>query len=83
MKEVTALAFFGQNGEFHSLTDLRGKRYYNLRELMKVVSPIIPYGRYVMKNITLIVDETTLMFFHRNIDAGLTARLPRTLPVTA
>ncbi len=40
-EEVTALPFFGQNGEFNSLTDLSGKCCYNSIELMKVVSPEI------------------------------------------
>ena len=78
-EEVTALAFFGHNGEFNSLTDLEGKSYYKSMELAKVGSPQIPYGRYIMKNITPVAGRTTLRFLHRNIDAGLMAYPPMVL----
>ncbi|MGA9098883.1 MAG: hypothetical protein WB392_08140 [Methanotrichaceae archaeon] len=47
-----ALAFFGLNGEFHSLTDLSGKSYYNSRELVKVVSPQISINIAYRKHTT-------------------------------
>ncbi len=72
-QDITALAYFGQDGEFHSLEDLSGTSYYKSRELLKAVSPEIPYGRYVRNNITLIVGESSLRFFRLNIDAGLIA----------
>ncbi|MFB3764921.1 MAG: hypothetical protein ACE14P_06685 [Methanotrichaceae archaeon] len=78
-EEITALAFFGQNGEFNSLTDLSGKSYYNSIELMRVISPNTSYGRYILRNISLIVGETALTFLDRNIDAGLIAYPPMIL----
>ncbi len=78
-EEVTALAFFGQNGEFNSLTDLNGNSYYKSMELAKIDSPGIHYGRYVIKNITLVVGISTLQFLHRNIDTGLIAFPPMIL----
>lgn len=79
MEEATALAFFGQNGEFNSLTDLNGNSYYKSMELANVDSPGIPYGRYVLRNITLVVGITTLQFLHRNADSGLIAYPPMIL----
>lgn len=79
LEDVTALAFFGQNGEFNSLTDLGGNSYYKSMELERVDSPSIPYGRYVIKNITLVVGMSTLQFLHRNIDTGLIAYPPMIL----
>lgn len=75
-QEVTVLAYFGQDGEFHSLTDLSGTSYYKSMELLRAVSPETPYGRYAMNNITPIVGLTSIRFFHLNIDKGLIAYPP-------
>ncbi len=78
-QEVTTLAYFGQDGELQSLEDLSGISYYKSRELLKAVSPETPYGRYVMRNITLIVGMTSLRFFRMNLDEGLAAYPPMVL----
>jgi hypothetical protein len=70
-QEFTALAYFGQDGAFHSLEDLNGQVLYRSRELLAVTSPGTSFGEYVKHNLTLIEGATTLSFLKRNADQGL------------
>ena len=78
-EEITALAYFDSDGQFHSLQDISGNEYYRSRELLGAVSPATPWGRYVQSNITLQVGRTSLRFLWRNLDSGLNSFPPLVL----
>ncbi len=68
---TTALAYFDNDGIFHSLTDLSGNSFYKSNELLAATSPEASYGSYIRNNITLIVGVTTLSFLKLNLEEGL------------
>lgn len=70
-QEITALAYFDNNGTFHSLADLSGNSYYKSKEILAITSPDTPYGSYIRNNISLIVGVTTLSFLRLNLKEGL------------
>ncbi len=70
-QEITALAYFDNEGIFHSLVDLSGNSFYKSKEFLAITSPDTPYGSYIRNNITLIVGVTTLSFLSLNLDEGL------------
>lgn len=70
-QDVTALAYFDNDGIFHSLVDLSGNSYYKSNEILAITSPDTPYGRYIRNNISLIVGVTTLSFLRLNLKEGL------------
>jgi len=73
---ITALAYFDNEGVFHSLTDLEGNSYYKSRELLAATSPGIAYGSYIRNNITPIVGLTNLSFLRLNLNEGLSPLPP-------
>ncbi|HSD57381.1 MAG TPA: hypothetical protein VLB04_04295 [Methanotrichaceae archaeon] len=75
-QETTALAYFDNEGVFHSLTDLSGNSFYKSNEYLAITSPEISYGSYIRSNITPIVGVTTLSFLRLNLDEGLSPLLP-------
>lgn len=70
-QEITALAYFDNNGVFHSLTDLSGNSFYKSNEFLMATSPETSYGSYIRNNITPIVGVTTLSFLRLNLNEGL------------
>jgi len=72
----SALAFFGEDGAFHALTDMSADLLYQSAELLKLTSPTTPYGRYSKENLTLKVDESTLVFYSMSLDEGMVAGEP-------
>ncbi len=70
-QEITALAYFDNNGTFHSLVNLSGNSLYKSKELLSITSPDTPYGSYIRNNISLIVGVTTLSFLKLNLNEGL------------
>lgn len=79
VQEITALAYFDNEGIFHSLVDLSGNSFYKSKELLAVTSPGTPYGSYIRNNITMIVGVTTLSFLSLNIENGLSPLPPLVL----
>jgi hypothetical protein len=75
-QETTALAYFDNEGVFHSLTDLSGNSLYKSNEYLAITSPKISYGSYIRNNITPIVGVTTLSFLKLNLDDGLSPLPP-------
>ncbi len=75
-QEITALAYFDNDGQFHSLVDISGNSYYRSRELFGIVSPSLSYGRYIRENITMIVGVTSLSFLKLNLNKGLSPLPP-------
>lgn len=76
MPNITAYAYFGQDGEFHALMDLYGFPHYRSQEVMKAISPEVSYGRYRNNNITIREGKTSLSFFRLNTDVGMVAQPP-------
>jgi hypothetical protein len=70
-QEITALAYFDNDGIFHSLVDLKENSYYKSKEILAITSPDTPYGSYIRNNISLIVGVTTLSFIKLNLNEGL------------
>lgn len=70
-QEITALAYFDNDGIFHSLVDLSGNSFYKSKEILTITSPDTPYGSYIRNNISLIVGVTTLSFLKLNLNEGL------------
>jgi hypothetical protein len=75
-QEITALAYFDNEGIFHSLVDLSGNSFYKSEEIMAITSPDTPYGSYIRNNITLTVGVTTLSFLRLNLNEGLSPLPP-------
>jgi hypothetical protein len=75
-QETTALAYFDNEGVFHSLTDLSGNSLYKSNEYLVITSPEIPYGSYIRNNITPIVGVTSLSFLKLNLNEGLSPLPP-------
>ncbi|MEO0248313.1 MAG: hypothetical protein ABIN58_01995, partial [candidate division WOR-3 bacterium] len=48
--ETTALAYFDNEGVFHSLTDLAGNSLYKSNEYLAITNPEISYGSYIRNN---------------------------------
>jgi len=76
MPNITAYAYFGQDGEFHALMDLYGFPHYRSQEVMKVIRPEVSYGRYRNNNITIREGKTSLSFFRLKTDVGMVAQPP-------
>ncbi len=76
---ITALAYFDNDGVFHSLTDLAGNSYYKSIELLAATGPRISYGSYIKNNITLVVGASALSFFRLNLNEGLSPLQPLVL----
>lgn len=70
-EEITTLAYFDNEGIFHSLVDLSGNSFYKSKEILAVTSPEISYGSYIRNNITPMVGVTTLSFLRLNLNEGL------------
>jgi hypothetical protein len=75
-QEITALAYFDNEGVFHSLTDLSGNSLYKSNEYLAITSPEISYGSYIRNNITPIVGVTSISFLKLNLDEGLSPLPP-------
>lgn len=76
---TTALAYFDNEGVFHSLTDLSGNSFYKSNEFLAITGPGTSYGSYIKNNITLIVGVTNLSFLRMNLDGGLSPLPPLVL----
>jgi hypothetical protein len=70
---IDAVAYFGEDGEFHALIGVDGLTYYMSKELLEIVQPQKSYGDYVMNNVTLEEGLSALSFFKLNIDKGMEA----------
>ncbi len=68
---IDAVAYFGEDGEFHALLGTDGFTHYMSRELLGVVQPQKSYGDYVKSNVTLKEGLSTLRFFNLNLDRGM------------
>lgn len=62
-QDRTTLAYFDQDGVFHSLVGLDGASYYKSRELLGATDPGASYGLYVKNNLSLWEGQTSLRFF--------------------
>jgi len=67
-QNIPAVAFFGQDGEFHALVDVSGISHYQSQEIFKVVSPELLYGNYINNNMTISGGKTSLSFFKLNVE---------------
>jgi hypothetical protein len=72
----TMLAYFGTDGEFNELADMKGNIFYKSIELARVQEPGVTYGQYLNKSATLREGQAQLIFLNLNIDKGLTAYPP-------
>jgi hypothetical protein len=70
---IDAVAYFGEDGEFHALIGVDGFTHYMSKELLEIVQPQKSYGDYVMNNITLEEGLSALSFFNLNIEKGMEA----------
>jgi hypothetical protein len=70
-QDITSLAYFDQDGVFHSLMDLAGANYYKSRELLEATDPGASYGWYVKNNLSLWEGETSLRFFSLYLNRSL------------
>ncbi|NYT01144.1 MAG: hypothetical protein GKC10_00025 [Methanosarcinales archaeon] len=76
---LSCLAFFGEDGVFHALSDMSGQLLYQSAQLLKLTSPDVAYGRYSRENLTLKVDESALIFHSMSLDRGMVAGEPLVL----
>ncbi len=68
---LTAIAFFGEDGEFHALMDSSENFYYISQELFKVISPEGSYSDYMKENLSIKERESSLIFYRSLADGSV------------
>lgn len=61
---VTALAYFGEDGRFNALVDAYGFSYYVSHDVLNITSPGIDYEKFAKNNITIIEDQSKIGFIN-------------------
>ncbi len=68
--QVSAYAYFGDDGKLNGLIDLSGQVHYVSREVLNATAPEVDYMEFLSKNVTAIKDETAVVFYKMAAPSG-------------
>ncbi len=68
--QVSAYAYFGDDGDLDALIDLSGKVHYVSRDVLNVTAPGIDYMKYLADNVTAIKGQAAVVFYNVSAPAN-------------
>lgn len=71
MSQVSAYAYFGEDGRLSGLIDISGQVHYISRDVLNATAPQVDYMGYLAKNVTAVKGESAVVFYKLSAPQGL------------